>query len=299
MDQEACDILSNSTRLHDPLHRWSQSSPDQPALLEADEAWTYRELELVVAKTATWLVAAGVRPGDRVMIVFENCKSFVAILFALSQINALCVPVNARLSGRELDTIRDHCGARLIVYLTSVSSHALDHAKRSGAAMEEHKDLGLIGLSALEEAAVPETPSPDSADAVAAIIYTSGTTSKPKGVMLTHRNVLFSATAAGKLRFLTPADRVLGILPMSHATGLVVQVLGSLFHGGAVYLLPQFDPIKVSAVLQKYSLTVLYGVPFVFTQFLEYAKIRGIKSFRYPRLRVMSCSGAPLLPAVK
>jgi acyl-CoA synthetase (AMP-forming)/AMP-acid ligase II len=97
----------------------------------------------------------------------------------------------------------------------------------------------------------------------------------------------------------TPEDKLLGVLPMSHATGLSMQFLGILMSGATLYLLPRFDPIKVRAVLEKEQLTLLYGVPFLFTQFLEYARLRGLKSLQFPSLRLMSSSGAPLLPSVK
>jgi long-chain acyl-CoA synthetase len=91
----------------------------------------------------------------------------------------------------------------------------------------------------------------------------------------------------------------LGVLPMSHATGLAMQFLGILMSGATLYLLPRFDPMKVRAALERDQQTLLYGVPFLFTQFLEYARLRGLKSLRFPALRLMSSSGAPLLPSVK
>ena len=97
----------------------------------------------------------------------------------------------------------------------------------------------------------------------------------------------------------TAEDKLLGVLPMSHATGLSMQFLGILMSGATLYLLPRFDPMKVRAVLEKEQLTLLYGVPFMFTQFLEYARLRRLKSLQFPYLRLMSSSGAPLLPSVK
>ncbi len=286
-------------RVDDVIHRWSEHLPDQLALVDADGSWTYHEFELVIERTKTWLIASGIRPGDRVIIVGENCRAFVALLFALIRMDALPVPLNARLSARELDAIQHNCGSRRVLYTTGVSPHALEHAKRDGAAIHESADLGAIGIGLLTENVHPEAADPDTPNAVAAIVYTSGTTGTPKGVMLTHKNLLFSSSVSAKLRSLAPEDRVLGVLPISHTTGLSVQLLGSLVSGATIYLLPQFDPMKASIAIQKNRVTVLYGVPFIFTQFLEYAKLRKLKNLRFAELRIISCSGSPLLPTVK
>ena len=297
MDKVRAKILAElPPRLFDAVRCWSLRTPDQLAIADPDGKWTFRQLDLVVERTRAWLIASGVRPGDRVMIVSENCIAFAPIFFSLLEINAIPVPLNARLSARELDVIRQHCGARRVIYLTGASAYALEHAERAGATIETAPDLGSIGLGSLDENVTQDPVDPD---AVAAIVYTSGTTGSPRGVMLTHRNLLFSSMASATVRMVTPEDKLLGVLPMSHATGLSMQFLGILMSGATLYLLPRFDPIKVRAVLEKEQLTLLYGVPFLFTQFLEYARLRGLKSLQFPSLRLMSSSGAPLLPSVK
>ena len=297
MDKVRAKILAElPPRLYDAVRCWSLRTPDQLAIADPDGKWTFRQLDLVVERTRAWLIASGVRPGDRVMIVSENCIAFAPIFFSLLEINAIPVPLNARLSARELDVIRQHCGARRVIYLTGASAYALEHAERAGATIETAPDLGSIGLGSLDENVTQDPVDPD---AVAAIVYTSGTTGSPRGVMLTHRNLLFSSMASATVRMVTPEDKLLGVLPMSHATGLSMQFLGILMSGATLYLLPRFDPIKVRAVLEKEQLTLLYGVPFLFTQFLEYARLRGLKSLQFPSLRLMSSSGAPLLPSVK
>src|SRR5437762_7371652 len=166
-------------RICDVVERWSESSPDQTALVEATGAWSYRELATVIAQTQAWLADAGIRPGDRVMIVCENCRSFVAILLAAAGLDAWPVLVNARLSAREIDEIRDHCGPRRVFYTTSVPPHASAHAKRHGAMITEVAGLGAVAIGALNEKVEPEPVESNSADQVAALIYTSGTTGLP------------------------------------------------------------------------------------------------------------------------
>jgi long-chain acyl-CoA synthetase len=262
-------------------------------------AWTYRQLAVAVTKTRTWLMESGVRPGDRVLIVCENSRAFVACFLALADLDAWPVLVNAHLSAREVDEIRNHCGARRVLYMTSVSPHATEHAKRHGAVIGEVLDLGPIGIGPLNETVEPEPIDTNPADRVAALIYTSGTTGLPKGVMLTHRNLLFVAAVSARIRTLTPEDRVYGVLPMSHAVGLSVVLLGSLLSGATLYLSPRFDPMRVRGVLEQDQLTVVLGTPAMFALLLQYAKLRGLASMRFPALRIVSSSGAPLDSAIK
>jgi long-chain acyl-CoA synthetase len=287
------------TRISDVVKPWAERSPDRPALVESTGTWTYRQLSAAVSGTQAWLRDFGVRPGDRVMIVGENCRAFAAVLLAACSLDAWPVPVNAHLSAREIDGIRDHCQARRVVYTTSVSLHATEHANRHGALVEQVHDLGLIGIGPLGEGVQTELLDSDLGSRVAALIYTSGTTGLPKGVMLTHKNLLFAAAGAAKIRSLTSEDRLYGILPLSHVVGLSTVFLGTLLSGATLYLAPRFDPMAARLALEKDRITVMLGVPSMFSLFLQYAKVRKLESMKFPALRIISCSGAPLPPAIK
>jgi acyl-CoA synthetase (AMP-forming)/AMP-acid ligase II len=293
-------LLTNlPERISDVIKPWAHSSPERPALVAASGTWTYRQLASAVTDTQRWLLDSGVRPGDRVMIVCENCQAFVAILLALSGLDAWPALVNARLSPREVDEIRNHCGARLVIYTTSVSPHAREHAKRHGAVVQEAAGVGPIAIGPLNETVEPELIDTEVAQRVAALIYTSGTTGLPKGVMLTQRNLLFVAAVSAKIRALSPEDRLYGVLPMSHAVGLSVVLLGSLLSGATLYLAPRFDPVAALATLEKERLTVVLGAPGMFSLLADYAKLKGLKSLKFPALRIISSSGAPLQAVVK
>jgi acyl-CoA synthetase (AMP-forming)/AMP-acid ligase II len=233
------------------------------------------------------------------MIVGENCREFVALLLAASAMDIWPVLVNARLSPPEVDQIREHCGARRVLYTTSVSPHAGDHARRHSAIVQEVDGVGTVGIGALNADVEIEPLDPEIPNRVAALIYTSGTTGNPKGVMLTHRNVLFMADGAAKIRSVRPNDRLYGLLPMTHAVGLSVVLLGSLLSGATVYLTPRFDPMNASAILKKQKLTIMLGAPATFNQFIQYAKLRSLNSLDFPALRIISCSGAPLDASTK
>ncbi|MFY9645052.1 MAG: AMP-binding protein, partial [Terriglobales bacterium] len=197
------------------------------------------------------------------------------------------------------DLIRNHCGARRVIYTTSVSAQAREHAKRHGAITQEVAGLGPLAIGPLNQAVEPEPVDADAAQRVAALIYTSGTTGLPKGVMLTHRNLLFVAAVSASIRSLTPEDRLYGVLPMSHAVGLSIVMLGCLLSGATLYLASRFDPVSTLATLEREQLTVVLGAPSMFSLFADYAKLKGLKSLKFPGLRIISSSGAPLQPALK
>ncbi len=255
-------------------------------------------LEFVTA-TAAWLTQIGVRPGDRVMIVAENCRATVALLLGAASLDAWPMIVNARLSDRELDQIRDLSGARRIVYTVAVSPRARTHAARHGAEGVTIEPLGTIALGPLNETARPEPVVTSGADQVATVIYTSGTTGTPKGVMLTHRNLLFVAKVSGLLRDLSPADRVYGVLPASHVLGLSVVLLGALYHGATLHLTPRFDPAATLAAIERDQITFIIGAPGLYALLAEYAKTKGIARVANHSLRVIAAAGAPLDPATK
>lgn len=298
--ERATDILhSLPRRVSDVVKPWAERSPDRLALVESTGAWTYGQLCSVVSETAAWLAEVGIRPGDRVMLVCENCRAFVALFLALAKLDAWPVLVNARLSARELDQIQEHSGARRAIYTSTVSPHAREHAKRHGAVITDVNGIGPVAIGPLNETSEAEPIDPNSNEQVGALIYTSGTTGLPKGVMLTHENLLFVAAVSAAIRALGPDDQLLGVLPMTHAVGLSVVLLGALLSGSTVHLMPRFDPVAVMKVLEGGHVTVMLGAPATFSLFVEYAKMKGIRSVKFPKLRIISSAGAPLHAAVK
>jgi long-chain acyl-CoA synthetase len=298
-ETSASEILSTlPAHINDAIKPWVARTPDHPALVESSGSWTYAEFSAVIALTQEWLSQSGVRPGDRVMIVGENCRAFAALLFAIAGLDAWPVPVNSQLSEREIDGIREHSGARRIVY-AGTSSHTTAHAKRDEAVPIGPTELGPASLGRLHENVKPEAVDGNIANRVVALIYTSGTTGKPKGVMLTHRNVLFTAACAAQVRTLTPEDRLYCALPLSHVVGLSIILVGTLMSGATVYLAGRFDPMSARVALDRERITIMLGVPAMFGQFLRYAKMKKTDSLHFPALRIISCSGAPLDIATK
>ena len=254
-------LASLPQRLSDIPARWAAQAPEAPAVSQGGVAWSWRQLAQAVDDGVALLQGLAVRPGDRVMIVGENCAAQIALIFAAARLDAWSVNVNARLSPGEIDAIREHCGARRAIYTVAVSPDAAAHAERHGAARTAQPLLGELALGALNTACAPEPVSASGAEQVAALVYTTGTTGHPKGVMLTHRNLLFIAAVSSRLRQLSPADRVYGVLPISHVYGLASVMLGTLYAGAALHVVPRYAPQALIDALDREGITVLQGVP--------------------------------------
>src|SRR5438552_3272310 len=116
-----CSLSSLPERICDVISPLVERSPDHLALVEGSGAWSYQQLAAAVSEAKAWLQDLGVRPGDRVMLVCENCRAAVAILLASAALDAWPVLVGTNLSARELDEIRNHCCPRRIIYFTTGS----------------------------------------------------------------------------------------------------------------------------------------------------------------------------------
>ena len=291
--------LTPSGRLEAIPGRWAGVRGAAPALADTRGEWTWRELEHGRKQLAELLLTLGVRAGDRVMVVGENCATLVALLFAISSVHAWVVNVNARLSPREVDAIRAHCGARRVLYLGDDSPDAKHHAERIQATRLSLGRWGTISVSPLDERATPEPFEGNPARDVAALVYTTGTTGEPKGVMLTHANLLFIARTAVELRGITPEDRVYGILPLSHVYGLASVCLGTLRAGASLHLQARFNPASMAEWIAARRLSVCQGVPAMYAKLLEHLKTRNASKLDAPALRFIYAGGSPLSAALK
>jgi long-chain acyl-CoA synthetase len=277
-------------------------TPEAAALVDAGRRLSYRELADAVDRVSELLRARGVRRGDRVLLVSENCAAQVAAIFAASTLGAWIVNVNARLSAPELEAIRAHSGARIAVYTSAVSPDAQAHAERdkgeAGAHAHEDPSLGAFMLGPCDATAQPE---PEGAQPVAALVYTTGTTGQPKGVMLSHRNLLYVAAVSSRLRGLTPQDRAWGVLPVSHVYGLTSVMLGTLYAGACLQLAPRFTPQGMLAAIRDEGLSIVQGVPAMYARLLEYlgSEGGGNVSRLDSTLRFAYAGGSPLDPALK
>lgn len=289
----AAEVLEGlPERIHEVIDRHVKDTPDQLALIEDERSLSYRELDHAVKAPADALRALGLRAGDRMMIVSENCIELACLLFAASRIDAWAIVANPRLSPRELDQISDHSGARRVFFTSGVSREAAAHASRLGAKLQNVEPLREIGISPLNESTVPEPVEPDAAQ-VAVLIYTSGTTGTPKGVMLSHRNLLFSASTTAAIRRMTADDRLYCVLPISHIVGISLLIM-TLMTGAKVRLTSKYDPAALAKAIAEEGVTILNGVPATYQRLLEYKRLAGLSKLDRGALRLIAVAGAPL-----
>lgn len=296
-------LVALPARLGAIVRRWSHDTPHAPALHDGSRHWTYAQLAAAIDETAATLRALDLRPGDRLMVVGENCAAQVALTFAATDLDAWIVHVNGRLSAHEVDQIRDHCGARRVIYTSApggaaspdTAAHGLRHA-----ATVADSPFGAWMVGALHTGRVPEPVHAASEYQVAALVYTTGTTSAtgaPKGVMLSHRNLLFVAAVSSRLRGLVPSDRAYGVLPITHVYGLTSVMLGTLYAGACLYLCPRFTPEALLAALHDHQLTIVQGVPAMYAKLLE--KLGSLDAPLPNQLRFAYAGGSPLSPSLK
>lgn len=281
------------SRIHQVIDSQLEQLSSKVALAEDGMSWTYGQLHGAVAEIAEALQALDIRPGDRMVIVSENSIALAGLLFAASRIDAWAIVVNPRLSPRELDQIRDHSGARRMFLTAGVSKEAADHSSRYEATVGDVGPLRNIGVTALNEETAAEPVDRDAAKQVAVLIYTSGTTGTPKGVMLTHENLLFSAKTTADIRRMNPADKVYVVLPISHIVGISLLVM-TLMTGGTVRLVSKYDATILAKAIAEEGITILNGVPATYQRLLEHKTVFGLKSLDRGSLRLIAVAGAPL-----
>ena len=286
------DLAAFPRRIHELVERHAAERPEALALIDHDgRRLTWREFRASVDAMEGHLREAGVRGGDRVLVILENSVAAVAALFAASRLEAWAALINARLAAPEIARIRDHCEPRAILFTTGASPDAARHAEGAEAKAMADPSIGAFAIAG-NRPATPEPVESSSAAQVAAMIYTSGTTGNPKGVMLTHRNLLFIAIVSGAIRALSADDLVYAVLPVSHVFGLASTCLGTVSAGGALQLVNRFDPAHLAEALRS-GVTVFQGVPAMYARLLEHLDHRG-EALIAPRLRYMSSGGAPL-----
>lgn len=279
-------------RMHGFLDHQVATRGAAPAVSDdGGTSWTYAGLSAACDAVQDELTTAGVAPGDRVLIVSENCVVAIAAQFACSRMGAVAVPVNARQTWAELGRIIDHARPAAVLLTTAVSSNAVAHADQ----MQAHRISGAFGTLHL---ATPFASNPDDARDVAVMLYTTGTTGQPKGVMLTHANVCAAGTVSAEQRNMTSDDVVYGVLPITHVFGLASVVMAVMLVGAQVRLQARFSPAMLYKATRD-GVTMLSAVPQMHALVMQYAKEQGFEALNSTSLRYVSSGAAPLDPAWK
>ncbi|MFM9935976.1 MAG: AMP-binding protein [Novosphingobium sp.] len=263
----------------------------KPALIwQGETICTFGELPAAIGRYRAALAALGVRRGDRVMLKAENSPAFALTYLAVLASGAICVPVNPAYTPSEVALLIEDAAPVLLVNgsSTPVPPEGEGPAR---ATLEPDGSGSLPDLAARLE---PDLAVDFMAETdLAAILFTSGTTGRPKGAMLMHRNLSSNVAALFDVWRFSHADSILHCLPLFHAHGLFVALHLGLYSAATVHLLGRFDAAKVVSLLPEVS--VFMGVPTFYTRLLERADFT---REAVSAIRLFISGSAPLLPSV-
>jgi long-chain acyl-CoA synthetase len=250
------------------LTRAAAEHAERPAVRLDGLVLSYSELRDAAGRATSLLSSFGVAPGDRVGIMLPNVPAFPIAFYGALGAGAIVVPMNPLLKSREVAYYLGDSGAKVLLAWHEAAGEAAKGAAGTGARVIEVDELDLAGLLA---GLVPVPPSTDQADGDdAVILYTSGTTGRPKGAELTHANLTRNAelTAATMLNA-GPGDVVMGCLPLFHVFGLTCGLNATIVGGGTLTLLPRFDAGKALDIIGRDEVTIFEGVPTMYAAMLH------------------------------
>lgn len=310
------------TTLHQWLEHWREVQPNQDFLIYPDRSLrlSYRDFDERVDRFAKGLIHLGVSKGDRVGVWAKNIPDWLTLMFACSKIGAVLVTVNTNYKLTEVEYVMRNSGINTMClmdgyrdcdyislineivpelkvqqrgHLRSESLPELRNVIFFGAqkhrGMYNTAELNVLGAQ-ISDLALRERASSASCHDVVNMQYTSGTTGFPKGVMLTHHNIVNNGKSIGDCMQFTNKDKLLTCVPFFHCFGCVLAVCATITHGGSMVVIEDFDALAVLAAVQKERCTVIYGVPTMFIAELNHPMF---DVFDLSSLRTGIMAGAP------
>ena len=266
-----------------------QLQPLSPALLQDDVVLTFGDLEQRCNRMANALLSLGIRPTDRVALMFTNDYRFIESLLGVMRVGAVPVPLNIRMGDDALIYIIADSESVVLIANSETAARArtlvsqipsLRHFIVDGEAAGESLNYEQV-LQASSDVFARRKTAPDD---VCMQPYTSGSTGKPKGVLLTHGGQIWNTDLLCKLEAFDYRERALVAVPLYHKNAMLGAVKPMLLCGGSMVILPGFDPVQVIRSIARYKVTYMTGVPAMFTRILsqkEELSRSDVKSLRY------------------
>jgi len=290
-------LVGHGMTMSDQLARHARTRGNEVAFVFGEVRHTYRTFDERVSRLASALQMRGMRPGDRVALFALNSLEAIETYVAAARLGAICVPVNFRLVADEVAYILTDCAATAVVVqgsLAETMGKARDAAGHTGPCLVFDGDLpGAENYErAMRNTSAKFEDVPVDEQAPAVIMYTSGTTGRPKGAVLTHRNLVLHAFSDSVHRGMPPHARVsMGATPLFHIAGLS-SLLTTLLVGGRTVLMPsgQFDPEAVVDQLEREQVSSCFLVP---TQWQAVCDLQGIEERDLTALREIGWGAAP------
>jgi len=281
------------------LSETARSSPDKPVIVHDGGQLTYAELDQASDRLAAALTAAGIAPGDRVALQLPNIPQFPISYFGILKAGGTVVPLNVMLKAPEVAFLLGDSGASVMITWEGILAEAAKGAEAAGltqiyAVGHAADTAGALPFERLLVATPPlrEIASRQPTD-TAVIVYTSGTTGRPKGAELTHIGLYMNADIPGRLFEVQPDDVVITVLPLFHVFGLSSIVNICVRFGATMSLLPRFSPGAVLTAIQRDRATIFEGVPTMFADLLSHPDL---DRYDLSSLRI-AISGGASIPA--
>ena len=272
---------------------------DRPAVVLGDMTLTYTQVWAAARQYAAVLRDRGVGPGDKVALLLPNTPHFPIAYFGVLALGGVAVPVHALLKSEEIEYVLSDSGAKALICAAPLLGEGAKGAELAGvpvlAVMDGTPD-GIERIDVLAQSATPiEALVLREAEDTAVVLYTSGTTGKPKGAEITHLNVMMNVIASATYSFdITQDDVVLGCLPLFHTFGQTCCMNTSFFVGASVVMLPRFDGAQALELLVKNECTIFMGVPTMYVALVAAGKASELR----PSLKSALSGGAALPEAV-
>jgi len=262
------------------LHESAKNSAEKPAYYFMGQASTYAELDGAITKFASGLEKLGIKQGDHIALLLGNSPHFIISLYGALRLGVTVIPINPIYTADEIGYILNNGDVKAVValdlalplvekvhaFLPKIEQYVFCETKPESLVQSEIENLSVYPKmkSFSEVVALGELTfqGPElNDDDVAIILYTSGTTGKPKGAMLTHRNLYSNAKDVADYLKMNNDDRVVTVLPMFHVFCLTVALNAPLLSGATLLIAPKFSPKEIFALIKGYEATVFAGVP--------------------------------------
>ena len=279
----------------DIVRRQGRINAKKVGLIDGDQEFTYKEINERVNRLANALLSLGLKKGNKVAFMANNCHEFAEAYFALAKTGLIIVPVNARFNATEVTYTLNHSESDVVIYQKEFDE-VVKKARPSLTAVKYFIGIGdaeknVRSYEAILSSASPGEPEqPVDGDDVAMIMYTSGATGEAKGVIITQKNLMATANSMVLELRIVPEDINLLVMPMFHAGGLW-PTLTHFYRGAKTIILPRFDEDKVLQVVEKEKVTFLNLVP---TTLRRLAIRPDLKNYNLDSLRLIMYAGAPI-----
>ncbi|MDM5224963.1 o-succinylbenzoate--CoA ligase [Cytobacillus sp. NJ13] len=239
------------------IQKWAYTHPDRTAVITDNEKVSYRQLDKMIDSAAVKIhEKLQGRKGERIAILSHNRIEYIVLLFAIAKAECVAVPLNIRLSAKELIFQLNDSGSKLIFAEKENAEFAASLVEQSEIqSLEFMEDL----CQGTKTSFANENPIDEEAPYI--ICYTSGTTGKPKGAVLTQSNMFWNAVNNKLAIDLTSEDRCIVLLPLFHIGGIGLFAFPSLFSGGTIVIPGKFEPQKALTMIEKHKVTIVMGVP--------------------------------------